>query len=130
MNIERRTVLPTLVGAVVWAFFFVPNGFISFLDVQGNERLPTIVLFGVIPVSLGLLLSLVLKSGRGAAVLIAGAVPMFGIAAILALWASGYYSSEGLLGAWGYCLVPIPAYALGVVIGLLVRIRMQYTASS
>jgi hypothetical protein len=127
--IERRTIFSAVAAALVWAFFFVPNGLFSFLSVQGNEHLSNVALFGAIPATVGLLLSLGLKSGRLATVLVASGVPLVGIAASLILWIAGYHSNEGLLGAWLYCLWPIPAYALGVVVGVWLRTRLPLAVS-
>jgi hypothetical protein len=130
MNVERRTAFAALVAALLWAFFFVPNGLFGFLEIQGNERLPTFVFFAVIPASLGVFLALALKRERMTTALVTVGVPLFGIAASLTLWLIGYYSSESLLRAWLLCLWPIPAYALGVVLGLWLRIRLPRAASS
>src|SRR5690349_16837262 len=124
MKFKRHTVFAALVAAFVWAFFFVPNGLFSFLNIQGNERLPTFVLFVAIPTSLGVLLALALERERITTAMVTVGVPVFGIAASLTLWLTGYYSSESLLGAWLFCLWPIPAYAFGVLLGLWLRIHL------
>jgi|SRR5690242_10983963 len=129
MTIDRRTVLTSLAAVLVWAFFFVPNGLVSVLNIQGNERLPIFAFFGFIPAGVGLVLSLLLKRERATAAVVTIGVPVLGITTILALWMLGYYSSEDLIGAWLSCLLPIPAYAVGVLLGLWLG-RAQYIASS
>jgi hypothetical protein len=130
MNIERRTIFAAFGALLVWAYFFVPNGFFSFLNIQGNERLPTFVLFAAIPAALGIVLALALKRERMTTASVTLGVPVFGIAASLTLWLTGYYSSESLLGAWFSCLWPIPAYSLGVLLGVWLRAQVLRAASS
>jgi hypothetical protein len=129
MIIERRTMFAALGAVLAWAFFFVPNELFSFLRIQGNERLPTVALFGIIPVIVGIALCLMLGRRHTTTALITIGLPLLGIAASVVLWLAGYYSSESLLGAWFYCLSPIPAYALGVLVGLWLRARPPSTAS-
>ena len=130
MNIERRTIFTALVAALAWAFFFVPNAFFTLLNVQGNERLATVVLFAAVPATLGILLPLALKRERITTASVTIGVPVFGITAILTLWLTGYYSSESLVGAWVSCLWPIPAYSLGVLLGVWLRAYLPRVASS
>jgi hypothetical protein len=121
MSIRYRTLLATGAGLVIWTFFYVPNRSFYMFKVQGlGERMPLWALFAVIPFMLGLLVTALLQLKGWATALVVLSVPIAGVAACLLLWATGYYSDEDLLGAW-LLLPAIPAYVLGVPIGLWLR---------
>jgi hypothetical protein len=88
------------------------------LNVQGlGERIPLFVLFGAIPFALGAsLVAMVDRPALPTAVVAIG-LPILGIGACFLFWATGYYSDEGLLGAWLICLPAIPAYIAGTLGG-------------
>src|SRR5689334_1563753 len=110
MTLGLRTTLATFVGLAVWAFFFVPNRTFHMFNVQGlGERIPIVVLFGVIPLALGALLTLILERRTLLTAAVIVGVPLLGVVACLLFWATGYYSPEDLLGAWLNCLPAVPA---------------------
>jgi hypothetical protein len=102
--------------AVVWVFFFVPNPWLSFLRIQGTERLPAYVLFGVIPPVLALI-AMFASTGRFSTRLgLVTCVPLFGFAVYLLTSFIGVYSDEGLTGYWLMLPFSLAAYFLGATV--------------
>ena len=131
MSRTIRNVVLFGVIAIGWAFFFVPNPLLSFLNVQQLQaRLPNIVLFVLIPLALSLAFMFAAAGTLSARMILTLCVPVLGAASCLALWATGVYSDESLLGAWFYALPPILAYVVGIVIATLVLRRRQGPAGN
>ena len=131
MNRVSRNVLLFLVVIVVWVFFFIPNPVLSFLNVQQLQaRLPNVVLFVLVPLTLALVSMFAMAGALLGRIALTLCVPIFGVAACLALWAVGVYSDESLLGAWLLTLPPMAAYVVGIVIGILILRRRHIPARS
>jgi hypothetical protein len=130
MSIGLRNLLGGFIGILVWIFFFVPNPIFNFLNIQGlHAHIPVFVLFGLIPVALSLVVTLLLSGTETTQITISLGVPVLGAVLCLLLWGTGVYSDEGLLGAWLYSLPPVVAYLIGIVVGMWFR-RSRRRASN
>ncbi len=131
MNRIGRNVFVFALVALAWVFFFIPNPLLNFLNVQQLQvRLPNVILFAVVPIVLALVSMFGTAGTLSARIVLTLSVPVLGVAACLAFWASSIYSDESLLGAWLYALPPIAAYVVGVVIAILMLRRRHVLAGS
>lgn len=124
MNFVVRNVLLFSAITLAWVFFFVPNPVLSFLNIQQLQtRLPNLVLFVLVPLVLSAVCMFAAAGALSTRMTLTLCVPLWGAATCLALWLSGVYSDEALLGAWLYGLPPILAYVVGLVIAALLLRR-------
>jgi ABC-type proline/glycine betaine transport system permease subunit len=124
VNAVLRNVLVFSVVTLTWIFFFVPNSVFSFLNVQQLQtRLPNLALFVLVPLALSAVCMFAAAGTLSTRMILSVCVPPIGATTCLALWLSGIYSDEALLGAWMYSLPPIFAYIVGLVVAALLLRR-------
>jgi hypothetical protein len=100
-------------------FFFVPNPWLSFFEIQGHERFPGFALFGLVPVVLAII-SMFAATGRfSTRIGLTLCLPLFGYATYLLTWLTGVNSAEELMGFWLLLLPSVLVYLGGVAIAAL-----------
>ena len=83
MNIGLRNLLGGFIGILVWIFFFVPNPIFNFLNIQGlHAHIPAFVLFGLIPLALSLVVTLLLAGTETTQITISLGIPVLGAGAL------------------------------------------------
>jgi hypothetical protein len=126
-----RTLLAIAAVFTIWVFWFVPNSLFWFENYHDLAvQMAGTMVFGVIPATLGVVLAILVASGLRHAIAAMVTVPVLSCVTCLSLWTSGYYSAEGLLGAWLNSLPPIPAYMAGVALGVWLRMSINSRAES
>lgn len=111
----RNAAVATGVG-LVWAYFFVPNPWMSVLAVEGIERVHKYVLLGVVPVTLAVIVMFASKGTLLTRIGLIACVPLFGFAIYLLTSAIGVYSDEGLIGYWLALPFSVAAYLIGAAV--------------
>jgi hypothetical protein len=101
-HVARNTAVLVSVAAL-WIFFFAPNPWVSFFEIQGHERLPRVVFFGL-PVVLAAISIFALIGSLPAKIALALCMPLFSLAIFVFMWTTGVYGGEDLM-LWGLMLL-------------------------
>jgi len=111
--IARNAVVFVGIG-VIWIFLFAPNPWLSFLNVQGHERLSAFPWLALAPAALAVISMLATTGTLLTRIALTLCVPLLSYASHLLLWLTGIYVGEQLLGGWMLMFLPIPSYLIGL----------------
>jgi hypothetical protein len=117
-----------LAVGTAWVFLFVPNPWISILEVQGQERFPRLVYF-CLPVILAAVCIFTMTGSLAARVGMALCIPLLNVVSYVLTLGSRASRGEELLAAWFMFIFIVPLYLAGVAIAALISRASLRTTS-